>query len=255
MGPLPIFSSKRAAQVVASVVCVCLTGWSVPDAACQDEPYFQPHFEPTPTPKPPAPPPIFSFGRFEDSFREMCAEMELDGRRARLVRIAEDQGDSEKVCISCRSLWRSIVSACGKLGPKPTPKPKKTKIKTPEATPAESEDSSATEAESGSDAIPSPSPSPTPPPHERYPSTALLDVVSRLSTEAYQADEGNGGILISLSNMVKVVRETKDLSAGERDYFDVLFTYLLAAWEGRIDSSTAPSPTPPADIEDFFAYG
>ena len=250
---LMVSTQKRVAVTVAAIGLALVSGGGVREGACQDEPYFKPHFEPTPTPPPPAPPPMFSFARFEDSFRDMCSEMEHDGRRVRFVSISEQQAESEKVCISCRSLWRSIVSACGKLGPKPTPKPKKTKTKTPPEDIPEGaekpEDGSASGDESES---PTPSPVPTKPPLERYPSTALIDSASRCSSEMYEADKENGAILLSLNNMIKVVRETKDLTSAEREYFDGIFSYLMAAWDGRVDPSTAPPPTPPADIEDFF---
>ena len=230
-----------------------VSGGSLREGVCQDEPYFQPHFDPTATPKPPPPPPVFSFGRFEDSFRELCTEMELEGRRSRFVRIAEEQAATEKECISCRSWWRSIVAACGKLGPKPTPKPKKVKTKEPDQSPTEVVESSATEGESSDGAAtPSPSPAPSKAPLERYPSTALLDAASRFSTEMYEADKENGAILLSLNNMIRWIRETKDLTTAEREYFETLFSYLTAAWDGRIDPVTAPPPTPPVDISEFF---
>jgi hypothetical protein len=179
--------------------------------------------------------------------------MEQEGRREHFVRIAEEQAASEKICISCRSWWRSLVAACGKLGPKPTPKPKKTKTIPPVQSPTDTGESATTEGESSDGAeTPAPSPTPTKAPLERYPSTVLLDTASRFSTEMYEADKENGAILLSLHNMIRVVRETKDLTPAEREYFDTLFSYLTAAWDGRIDPVTAPPPTPPADISEFF---
>lgn len=247
------FTLPRADSFFTILALGMVSCFVLQEAACQDESYFKPHFDPTATPKPPPPPPVFSFAKFEDSFREMCSEMEIEGRRARFVRIAEEQADTEKVCISCRSWWRSIVAACGKLGPKPTPKPKKVKTKSAEEIPTDLVEGSDKEGDMLNAAeAPSPSPSPTKAVQERYPSTLLLDAASRFSTEMYESDKDNGAILISLSNMIKIVRETKDLTPAEREYFEIVFSYLTAAWDGRIDPAQAPPPTPPADIDEFF---
>ena len=113
------------ARVTLGWLALCLSlVKGVGGAIAQDEPYFQPRFEATKTPTPPPPPPVYSFAKIQPRLALLCEGLESDGRRAKLVQIAEEEAKTERECISCRSFWRSFVTACGKLGPKPTPTPK-----------------------------------------------------------------------------------------------------------------------------------
>jgi hypothetical protein len=44
----------------------------------------------------------------------------------------------------------------------------------------------------------------------------------------------------------------KDLTPGERDYYGVLSTYLLSAWQGREDSALEPKRLKREEIADLF---
>ena len=55
-----------------------------------------------------------------------------------------------------------------------------------------------------------------------------------------------------LRYFAKTIRETPGLSAAEREYYDILLTYLLAAWAGRMDSTKLPPPTPAPELDGFF---
>jgi hypothetical protein len=48
------------------------------------------------------------------------------------------------------------------------------------------------------------------------------------------------------------VRETSGLSDQEREYYDTFLTYLLAAWDGRVDSTKLPPPTVGPEVDSFF---
>jgi hypothetical protein len=197
----------------------------------------------------------------EPNFRALCKGLEADGRRERVVSIAEAGVAREKVCITCRSFWKMIVGACGKLGPRPTPTPKAKKTKKPK----EGEESAPHEGVASSDggggdvseaAIATPTGAPSngneasrP---ERYPSTALLDEASRVSIETYEVDDGTGTDSEMFRYFEKTVRETPGLSSMEREYYDLFFTYLLAAWAGRVDSTKQPPSTPAAALGTFF---
>jgi hypothetical protein len=65
------------------------------------------------------------------------------------------------------------------------------------------------------------------------PSTALLDTASRLSTSFYEVDPQQGGIYQAVANLTKTLLGISDLTPAERDYYGILTTYLLCAWDGR----------------------
>lgn len=218
----------------------------------QDAPFFRPTLEPTPTRKSAGPPPVFSFSRFEPDLRSLCVGMEVEGRRERFVSIAEQVLESDKGCISCKSIWRSVISACGKLGPKPTPRPKAQGKKRPPTKPepeaegsAEQPEEAPTEGVDQGAALP-------PQRKARTPSTELLDSASQFGVRLYNEDQGGGSVATTFAYVVKTVNEFKGLSKEEREYYDTLFAYLLAPWEGRVDPKNAPTPTPPAKLHEFF---
>lgn len=239
-------SPARMLQVLC--VGVIFAMWST--LACAQDDVFNAPPEPTPIQKPVGTGSLFSFAKFESGFRAVCRELESDGRRERFVKIAEVAAAQDKECISCRSLWRTVMAACERRVPRPRPSPKATK--TPKANKDVEVSAEAQVEQEVSQDTPVP-PTPTQgPKRERYPSTALLDAASKMSTEAFQFDEGQGQVSAMFRYLAKTVRETKDLSSSEREYFDIFLTYLLAAWEGRIDPARIPTPTPVAKLESFF---
>jgi hypothetical protein len=225
-------------------------------ALAQDD-FFKPVIEATPTAKHEGPPPIFSFARLEPDFRALCKGLEQDGRRERIVSIAEAGVAREKVCITCRSFWKMIVSSCANLGPRPTPTPKPPKKKkgmnTEEpietATPAAEPSDSTSSTESS---IVTPTAIAAAVRETRYPSTETLDEASRVSSSIYALDSGEGQVAEMLRYFAKTVRESSGHSDKGREYYDIFFTYLLAAWAGRVDSTKIPTPTPSAELESFF---
>jgi hypothetical protein len=68
----------------------------------------------------------------------------------------------------------------------------------------------------------------------------------------YVLDSGDGQVAKMFRYFAKTVRETPDMSSPEREYYDIFLTYLLAAWDGRVDSTKLPTPTPSAALRDFF---
>jgi hypothetical protein len=264
-------SLVRRLCVEALLVVATVIGSSLPFAWAQDD-FFKPVFEATPTiKKHEKGTAIFSFARFEPDFKGMCKGLEEDGRRERIVAIAEVGVKKEKECITCRSFWKMIVAACGKLGPRPTPTPKPKKTRrgkdaeeaetagaTQEAKP-ETPQVSTNEPQTGepTNAVAVPT-SATPPAatgkgrQVRYPSTEVLDEVSRVSSEIYALDSGDGQVAEMVRYFAKTVRETPGLSIVEREYYDIFLTYLLAAWSGRVDATRKPPPTPAAELDAFF---
>ena len=220
-----------------------------------DTPFFKPFVEPTPTRKPTGPAPVFSFSRFEGSLRALCQEIEVDGRREVLVRVAtREAARKDDTCISCRALWRTVLSACAKLGPKPTPAPK---LNTPKGTATVIAEGIPTDVTEGGEATPTSvpvPPTPTPKQKPRAPSTTALDIASRISSSAYDADSGGGGVTVAFKNMVTTVMSSKDLSVAEREYYETLFTFLMAAWQGRERSDGELAPTPEVNVDQFFEY-
>lgn len=234
--------------------------------------FFNPPLEPSPTPKAQdSQTPIFSFGRFEGDFKSLCRELEGDGRRLRVVQIAEAGAKREKECITCRSFWKMVVSACVSAGPRPTPTPKPVKTKRSKVTeedgggntdkmdegetspPSEDAQQATGLVDESPSGEPTVVPTPTKAPKDvRYPSTAALDQASRVSTSTYALDSGGGQVAEMFRYFASTIRSTSDLSPSEREYYDIFLTYLLAAWSGRVDATNQAPPTPSAGLEDFF---
>jgi len=251
-----------AIRVLVGMLCGASLAIGFVRPAFAQEDFFKPRIQPTPTIRPQATPQIFSFTRFESDFAALCIELEADGRRAHLVKIAEAGVAREKECITCRSFWKMLVTACGKLGPRPTPTPKPTKrpkekkqtdeavapqtSPAPNPTPPQIGEDGATQ-----DASASPTPTPTQK-QERYPSVALLNETSRVSTSVYALDSGEGQVAKTFHYFAKTLRETPGMLSAEREYYDIFLTYLLAAWDGRVDRTKLPTPTPSAALHTFF---
>jgi hypothetical protein len=267
-----VFGRRRVRGVIRALlsvnralitVGVGLTPFCCGSALAQDD-FFKPVIEASPTPKHEGPPPIFSFARLEPQFGALCKGLEQDGRRERIVSIAEAGVAREKVCITCRSFWKMVASSCAKLGPRPTPTPKPPKKKRGQptdeqveaATPVEEQAEVSSAAESSGEsqeAIATPTASPAAATREtRYPSTEVLDDASRMSSSFYALDSGEGQVSEMVRYFAKTVRGTSELSAKEREYYDILLTYLLAAWDGRVDSTKLPPPTVGPEVDSFF---
>ena len=267
---MPIPRSFLAA-CLAMAVASSLVLSSITVAQAQDD-FFNPPLEPSRTPKSQdAKSPIFSFGRFEGDFKSLCRELEGDGRRLRIVQIAEGGAKREKECITCRSFWKMVVSACVSAGPRPTPTPKPVRTKgskvtgeagggntdkmdegetSPPSEDAQQVSGPVDEAPSGEPTV---VPTPTKTPKDvRYPSTTALDQASRVSTSTYALDSGEGQVAEMFRYFASTIRSTSDLSPSEREYYDIFLTYLLAAWSGRVDATNQAPPTPSAELEDFF---
>jgi hypothetical protein len=188
---------------------------------------------------------VFSFGRFEAPLREICREMELDGRRTRLVQISEVERKGNADCASCRALWKSIYWACRDsaiVELKGNSKKNKTK---PEAAKA------AEEGEHAGDA-PVPEPTPTPKPPQRYPTTAMLDLTSRLSVSLYNQDPGPGGYFKALQSFSNTLTRHPSLTPGERDYYSVFTTFLMASWADRASADDQGSSVKQHDLGSMF---
>jgi hypothetical protein len=188
-----------------------------------------------------------------------------------VVQIAEAGVKREKECITCRSFWKMVVSACVSAGPRPTPTPKP--VKTKRAKVSEEDGGGTTDKmDEGESRPPSEDaqqvsgpvddsasgestvvPTPTKAPKDvRYPSTTALDQASRVSTSTYALDSGEGQVAEMFRYFASTIRGASDLSPSEREYYDIFLTYLLAAWSGRVDATNQAPPTPSADLEDFF---
>jgi len=190
---------------------------------------------------------MISFQRFESPLVQVCAELERDGRRERLTTIALERGKTETACTSCRSLWRTIGTACKRAAP-PVPKRNSRKHKEKDA-----EEHSAEGSEQGAEGEGEVTPTPTPKPiiHQRYPSPAALDLVSQVATGMYEMDTKEEKVLKTLS----AVRDhffKEELTNGEKDYFDTLFTYLTAPWEGRVEE--AQKKHEEQKVDDLFEW-
>jgi hypothetical protein len=179
---------------------------------------------------------LLSFSKYENRLKQICTEMESDGRRERLAEVAAKEAKAIDSCPSCRALWRSIDRSCRK--PVKIERPVRKK-----SAPKEGEEAALAEE--------TPTPTPTPVPHrERYPSPAVLDLVSRLSDSLFEADQA-GGVRKAVDYVKNVLLATNDLNPGEKDYFEIFTAYLLAAWQGRAAAHPTPAHSP-GELDELF---
>lgn len=185
--------------------------------------------------------PVYSFARFNGLFKAICAGLEAEGRRARVFEVAKIGLAEESDCSSCRALYRQLLQSCGApVSPRSSKKP---------FNKGAQQDDGRGAGEAVSEL---PESTPTPATPARYPRTDLLDAVSRLSAELYELEPGAGSTFKAVKNFEERLLKVKDLTPGERDYFGVLTTYLLASWDGRPDSPLGPRKLSREDIADLF---
>jgi hypothetical protein len=185
--------------------------------------------------------PVYSFARFNGLFKSICAGLEAERRRARVFEVAKIGLAEEGDCSSCRALYRQLLQSCGPpVSPRSRTKP---------LNQGSLQDDGRGAGEAVSE-LREPTPTPTTP--ARYPRTELLDAVSRLSAELYELEPGAGSTFKAVKNFEERLLKVKDLAPGERDYFGVLTTYLLASWDGRPDSPHGPRKLSREDIADLF---
>jgi len=238
-----------AVIAAASTIAASRYAWA-------QEEFFKPAIEAPPTKTPVGGQQVYSFSRLDPDFTALCVELELAGRRERVVKVAELGIDREKECISCRAFWKMVVSACGRLGPKPTRVPKKP-LKEERSSAMSGDASSSGAATEGTIASKSDAGGKQhvkKPREERYPTVAVIDLASRMSAALYESDKGDGPTAHMLHYFAKTMLATPDLSGAEREYFDIMFTYLLASWAGRVDTTKLPTPTPSSELRDLFDF-
>ncbi|MFN4896206.1 MAG: hypothetical protein ACK5GN_06470 [Pseudomonadota bacterium] len=200
-------------------------------------------FKRTPTPVVDAvpAPQLYSLGRFNPLFQQMCRLLEEDGRRDRLFRIAKGGSDDEQDCPSCRALFRQIAQSCAakvrvKKISQPTPVARATA-----GARQELGDSKGLNQGTGDLSV-----------RPRYPRTDLLDVLSQLSTALYDFSPGKGPCFDALKSLELRLSTAPDLAVGEREYFSVVMTYLMAAWAGRPGSPLENATPNPKEIAELF---
>ena len=177
---------------------------------------------------------VFSFGRFEKGIRSLCAELDVDQRRIRIFTLAQARAKDPTECPSCRALWRSVAGNCRQVkkeSQKGSTEPKKKKN-------SKVRSENAKEGEAGPTATPEATP--TAIPAARMPSTVALNDASLLSTAFYEADPKKGGVFQAVVNFQKVLLSLPNLTIAEKDYYGILMTYILSAWEGRQEGSSGP---------------
>jgi hypothetical protein len=188
---------------------------------------------------------VFSFGRFEPALREICREMELDGRRTKLVQLSEVGRKGHADCASCRALWKSIYWACRDSAVMDNTASKQTKKKQVQAKPDD-------EAEGVGEAAPQPTATATPKPLQRYPTTTMLDLTSRLSVSLYNQDPGTGGFYKALQSFTNTLTGDPTLTLGERDYYTVFASFLMASWVDRDVPAAQEAPQTKQDLSGIF---
>lgn len=234
---------------------------------------------------------VYSFARFTSIVKDLCNSLRADRREARVFEVSEKGVADRGSCGTCRALYRQFVMWCrpktsqetAVKKKKPTPTP--TATITPTATVPNEDDSEegagagdvagedavkaeetagegdvgdSAEAAEAAEAQPTkapptatPSPSPTPQP-ARYPSTEAIDAVSRLSAGLYELEPGFGATFEASRTLSQKLLALDELTPAERDYYSLISSYLLSAWEGRPDSPLDPRVQAREDVSELF---
>jgi hypothetical protein len=133
-----------------------------------------------------------------------------------------------------------------------TPTPSAVPTATPDPKPGEFNPLSKFDGKDDNTPTPTATPTPEPAKPARYPSTELVDLLSRLSAEMYEFEPGNGSTFVALKAVVDRLLQVNELTPGERDYFSVFGGFLLAAWEGRPESPLEVAPVSPTEVAELF---
>jgi hypothetical protein len=207
---------------------------------------------------------IYSFSRFSGDFKELCRLAEVDGRRERLYSVAAKGMLEEQGCPTCRALLKQIVSSCYvKATPAIVDTPNKEEVQAvvtevAEATPGATLGGnlgvsaevtaeatvSVTEANVKSDKTTAVA--------RRFPSTELVDRLSRLSLALYDFGPGSGAVFEALKSFERRLLFGGELTPGERDYFEVFFSYLFSSWSGRPGSPLDGRTPSPGELREMF---
>ena len=150
-----------------------------------------------------------SVGIFTGLGKDICRELELDGRALEFGTLIESFSDKDKACPACRPLMRTLSVPCIPVS-KPQPKRR----------------GSTTDAEDTDEAKVVPTPSPTARIQQLVPSAPAIRAVVDYSLAA--ADHEQAQELKKAFNKIEIaLRSGKVSSARAREYFDILLEYML----------------------------
>jgi len=176
---------------------------------------------------------LYSFDRWRPQLSEICRLLEVDRRRERLFAFIVSQLKARPKNTSYRSLLQEArIDCASRVTAKASPTPDRRATKEEELTPTP-------------EAVPTPAAA-------RYPSVELLNYLSAVSVEMYKRDPGSGGTFEAVNVFVNTLLAEKDLTAAERDYYDIFRAYFLAAWDGRPGGPFEPTPIPRERIRELF---
>lgn len=199
---------------------------------------------------------IYSFSRFSGDFKELCRLAEGDGRRDRLYAVAAKGMGEEQGCPSCRALLKQVAASCYlKVKPAVVDTPNKEAVQAavtavPEATLGVGVEVTAEATVSAAGAsVRSDKTTAVP---RRFPSTELVDRLSRLSLALYEFGPGSGAVFEALKSFERHTLFGADLTPGEHDYFEVFFSYLFSAWSGRPGSPLDGRTPSPRELREMF---
>lgn len=227
---------RRFLSTIAVAVFLVATCLLVPVSP----PAFGDDGEHSDSPAPKRKGPILSFSKFEGALRGICSGLEQEGRSARIFEVATVRRKEEKACVSCRALWVSLSSTC---------KPPKVEKSSQKKISKKKTSHEGDEEQETAEEQPIPTPVPTPIPKRRYPNPAVLDAVSRLAVAMYEYDEGGESAKAAVFSIAEGILAIQNLSVAEREYYEILFEYFKAPWQGIPGT---PTPKVEEDMSSFF---
>lgn len=173
--------------------------------------------------------PFKGYSNLTPQFRSLCDAINEDGRGDFLVQSAAAYAERDIACEACRPLMKTIMQNCKRYAPKVTPTPKgHGHAAAHEDPPAEA----LPEGEAPPPPTPTPTPTPVPGPN-REPSPVAIDRAVRLFTAIAEDKLISEKSIPAIYRLFFILTDPSRTTPGQREYFDILQTYVLPIFEAK----------------------
>lgn len=187
--------------------------------------------------------PFKGYSSLTPQFRSLCDAMHEDGRGDFLVQSAAAYSERDIGCEACRPLMKTIMQSCKRYAPKVKPTPKGHATAHEEA-PAEA----VPEGEAPPPPTPTPTPTPVPGPN-REPSPLVLDRAVRLFTAIAEDKLISEKSIPAIYRLFFILTDPSRTTPGQREYFDILQSYVLPIFEAKKKDSAKQHEASPKEMK------
>jgi hypothetical protein len=169
--------------------------------------------------------PFKGYGRYFPQFKLLCEAIHQDGRGEYLSKTALLFSERDTGCEACRPLFQTIVQTC------------KVPLKKIALSKVTKKPEDATSETDGGETVP---PTPTPLPIlNREPSALVIDRSVRLFNQIAEDKNINERSVPALYKLFFVLNDSHSATAAEKEYFDILQSFVLPLFADVQNKSTA----------------